>query len=88
MSLQGYLARKKTLTPLGPPQGPRHGPTVGSWEAAVSYQRGAPVIPPGQPGLFKPAERERGGRERARAREKERGRDGKREREREGKGER
>ena len=28
--LQGYLAHKKTLTPLGPSQDPRCGPTVGS----------------------------------------------------------
>jgi len=28
--VQGYLAHKKTPTPLGPPQGPRHMPTVGS----------------------------------------------------------
>ena len=27
---QGYLAHKKTLTPLGAPKDPRHGPTVGS----------------------------------------------------------
>ena len=28
--LQGYLAHKKTPTPLGPPKDPEHGPTVGS----------------------------------------------------------
>ena len=28
--IQGYLAHKKTPTPLGPPQDPRHRPTVGS----------------------------------------------------------
>ena len=28
--LQGYLAHKKTLTPLGPPWDPGHRPTVGS----------------------------------------------------------
>ena len=28
--VQGYLARKKTPTTLGPPEGPRHGSTVGS----------------------------------------------------------
>ena len=28
--VQGYLAHKETLTPLGPPQDPRHRPTVGS----------------------------------------------------------
>jgi len=29
-SLQGYLAHKKTPTPLGPPQAPGHRPTIGS----------------------------------------------------------
>ena len=29
-TLQGYLAKKKTPTPLGLPWDPRHGPTVGS----------------------------------------------------------
>ena len=28
--IQLYLAHKKMPTPLGPPQGPRHGATVGS----------------------------------------------------------
>ena len=28
--LQGYFAHKKTPNPLGPPQDPRHMPTVGS----------------------------------------------------------
>ena len=28
--VQGYLAHKKVPTPLGPPQGHRHEPTVGS----------------------------------------------------------
>ena len=28
--LQGYLAHKKQPTSLGPPQGPRHSPDVGS----------------------------------------------------------
>ena len=28
--VQGYLAHNKTPTPLGPPQDPRHRPTVGS----------------------------------------------------------
>ena len=41
--LQGYLAHKKLPTPLGLPQGPRHGPTVGSYGVAVSYKRGTPV---------------------------------------------
>ena len=27
--------------PLGPPQEPRHGPTVGSYGVAVSYKRGS-----------------------------------------------
>ena len=27
---RGYLARMKTANPLGPPEGPRHDPTVGS----------------------------------------------------------
>ena len=41
--LQGYLAHKKTLTPIGPRQGPMYSPTVGSEEGGVSYERGAPV---------------------------------------------
>jgi hypothetical protein len=28
--VQGYLAHKKTSTPLGPPQDPRHRPSLGS----------------------------------------------------------
>ena len=44
--LQGYIAHKKQPPPLGPPQGPRHSPTVESWEVAVSHERGTPVIPP------------------------------------------
>jgi hypothetical protein len=40
---QGYLAHKKTQLPLGPPQEPRHGRTVGSYRVAVSYERGSPV---------------------------------------------
>ena len=28
--IQGYLAHKKTPTPVGPPSDPRHRPTVGS----------------------------------------------------------
>jgi len=43
--LQGYLAHKKTPNPLGPPEGPRHSPTVGSYGGAVSYERGTPVGP-------------------------------------------
>jgi len=42
-SLQGYLAHKKTPTPLGPPYDPRHRPTVGSSGGAFSYERGTPV---------------------------------------------
>jgi len=42
-TLQGYLAHKKTRNPLGPPYGPRHGPNVGSYEAAVSHERGSLV---------------------------------------------
>ena len=41
--LQGYLARNKPPPPLGPPQGPRHSPTVGSEGDAVAYERGTPV---------------------------------------------
>ena len=41
--LQGYLANKKTPTPLGPPLDPRHRPTVGSLGGAVSYDRGTPL---------------------------------------------
>ena len=29
--------------PQGPPEEPRHGPTVGSYGAAVSYKQGTPV---------------------------------------------
>ena len=43
VSLQGYLARKKTPTLLGPPQHPRHRPTVGFWGGAFSFKRGIPV---------------------------------------------
>jgi hypothetical protein len=31
-------------SPLGPTQGPRHSPSVGSWERAVAYGRGTPVL--------------------------------------------
>ena len=41
--VQGYLAHKKPPFPLGPPYEPRHGPTVGSYGVAVSYERGTPV---------------------------------------------
>ena len=40
--LPGYLAHKKTQPPLGPPQEPRHGPTVESYGVGVSYERGTP----------------------------------------------
>jgi len=46
--LQGYFAHKKTPTPLGPLYGPEHGPTVGSWGAAVSYERSTPVLDAGR----------------------------------------
>jgi len=38
--LQGYLAHRKTPTPLGPPLDPRHMPTIGSLGCAFSYERG------------------------------------------------
>jgi len=41
--LQGYLAHKIPPPPPGPPYEPRHGPTVGSYGVAVSYERGTPV---------------------------------------------
>ena len=31
--------------PLGPPEGPKHSPTVGAKGGAVSYERGTPVNP-------------------------------------------
>ena len=40
---QGYLAHKKQPPFLGPPQGPRHIPAVGSWVGAVSDEQGNPV---------------------------------------------
>ena len=43
MTLQGYLAQKKQPPPPGPPLGPRHGRTVGSYGEAFSYERGTPV---------------------------------------------
>ena len=42
-TVQGYLAHNKTPPPLGPPQGPRHRLTVGSYGGAFSYGRGNPV---------------------------------------------
>ena len=44
--IQGYLAHNKPPPPLGPPQGPRHIPTVGFLMSEVplfSYERGTPV---------------------------------------------
>ena len=41
--VQGYLAHKKQPPSLEPSYGPRHSPTVGSWEGAVSCERGSPV---------------------------------------------
>ena len=38
-----YRAHKKRPTTLGPPKGPRHGPTVGSYGEAVSYKQGTPA---------------------------------------------
>ena len=38
-------AQKKQPSPLEPPQGPRHTPTVGSYGGLVSYERGTPVSP-------------------------------------------
>ena len=46
--VQGYYAQKKLPTPLGLPQGSRHGPTVGSQAPAVSHERGTPVTQPRQ----------------------------------------
>ena len=43
VEVQGYLAHKKSPTPLGPPKDPAHMPTVGSYGVAFSYQRGTPV---------------------------------------------
>ena len=40
LHVQGYLTYAH---PLGPPQGPRHRPTVGSRGGAVSYERGTPA---------------------------------------------
>ena len=45
LSLQRYLAHKKTPTPLGPPEDQRHSPTVGSWGGAFFYERGSPAGP-------------------------------------------
>jgi len=42
-AVQGYLAHTKPPPPLGPPEGPRHRPTVGSYGGGGSYERGTPV---------------------------------------------
>ena len=47
--LQGDLAHKEMHTPLGPPLDPDHGPTVGSYGVAVSYEQGAPEVAPPPP---------------------------------------
>ena len=38
LSLQGFLAHTKSPTPPGPPKDPRHRPTVGSWDGALSSE--------------------------------------------------
>ena len=43
LGVQGYFAHKKTSTPLGPPEDPRHRPAVGSEREAFTYGRGTPV---------------------------------------------
>ena len=40
-ALEVHLAKKQP-SPLGPPEGPRHSPTVGSYGGTVSYERGDP----------------------------------------------
>ena len=42
-AVYGNLVHKKPSNPLGPPQDPRHRPTVGSQGGAFSYERGTPV---------------------------------------------
>ena len=37
-------AQEADVLLLGPPYGPRHGPTVGSYGGAVSYEQGTPVL--------------------------------------------
>jgi hypothetical protein len=39
----GVPCSSEKAHPLAPPQGPRHGPTVGSWSKAFSCERGTPV---------------------------------------------
>ena len=55
LALQGYLDHKKQRPPLGPPQGPRHQPTVGSLGGAVSCERGTPVPDSARASLGTPA---------------------------------
>ena len=43
LALQGYLAHKKQHPPPGPPKGPRHRPTLGSYGGCVFNERGTPV---------------------------------------------
>ena len=38
-AIQGYLARQKMPSPLGPPNDPRHRSTIGSQGCAFSYKR-------------------------------------------------
>ena len=46
--VQGYLVHTKPPFPLGPPYGPTHRPTVGSWGGAFSHERGTPVLKSGR----------------------------------------
>ena len=41
--IQGYVAHKKTSTPLGPPYNTTHRPTVGSCGVGGCYKLGNPV---------------------------------------------
>jgi len=40
---RGTLLVRTHPASLGPPYGPGHSPTVGSWEVVVSYERGTPA---------------------------------------------
>ena len=40
---KGYLAHKNPPPSPGPPYESRHGPTVGSYGVAVSYEQGTPA---------------------------------------------
>ena len=44
---RGVPRSKETTPPLEPRKGPRHRPTLKSWEEALSYERGTPVEVPG-----------------------------------------